>query len=150
MSHFIDTKLRVRSVNGSLAEALREMGYPQVEEHETPVELMDWRGNPTGRVANVIVRREHVSKSHGVLGVPSSTSSNDLGFLRTEDGDYAVSVDLSGIVGYNRDEQQAWLDRLQDLSTAHALMAEAALAGCVATRETDPDGAIRVTVYDNE
>ena len=64
-----------------LVAALAEMGYTTVEVHEDAQPLTGYHGDLRQQKANVIVRRQYVGGS-----------SNDLGFVKKEDGTYAAIV----------------------------------------------------------
>ncbi|MBL8859594.1 MAG: hypothetical protein JNL28_13890 [Planctomycetes bacterium] len=64
-----------------LARALGEMGLKNVEVHPQAQALCDWIGRPTDVLANVIVRRKDLG-----------ASSDDMGFVRAEDGTFDLIV----------------------------------------------------------
>jgi hypothetical protein len=64
-----------------LVSALAEMGYTTVEVHEDAQPLIGYHGDMRQQKANVIVRRQYVGGA-----------SNDLGFVKKEDGTYAAIV----------------------------------------------------------
>ena len=86
MSEYHEVKTEYKD-GEALVEALGELGYKTVEVHETPQQLIDYRGNPTryidksGDKANIIVRRQFVG-----------SAANDLGFLRKPDGSYSAMI----------------------------------------------------------
>jgi len=63
-----------------LKETLRELGF-QYEEHEIPTNLMGWHGDRRKQLANIIVRRKHIS-----------SASNDVGFLKKANGKYELII----------------------------------------------------------
>ena len=64
-----------------LVEALHEQGYETVEVHDEAQQLQGYHGDMREQRANVIVRRKYVGNA-----------SNDLGFVKKEDGTYAAIV----------------------------------------------------------
>ena len=64
-----------------LVAALNEMGYATVEVHDEAVALVGYHGDMRSQKANVIVRRQYVG-----------CASNDLGFVKKEDGTYSAIV----------------------------------------------------------
>ena len=64
-----------------LVAALAEQGYTTVEVHDEAQALVDYHGDMRTQKANIIVRRQYVGGS-----------SNDLGFVKKEDGTYAAIV----------------------------------------------------------
>ena len=76
--HTLKTEYRDRD---TLVEALKEMGYPEVEVHDEATNLYGYHGDKRSQKANVIVRRKYVG-----------SAANDLGFVKTEDGTYEAIV----------------------------------------------------------
>src|ERR1017187_2133433 len=64
-----------------LVVALADMGYTTVEVHEDAQNLQGYHGDMRAQKANVIVRRQYIG-----------TASNDLGFVKKEDGTYAAII----------------------------------------------------------
>src|SRR5271157_3264638 len=64
-----------------LVEALKEMGYAEVEVHDIATNLYGYHGDLRQQKANVIVRRKYVG-----------TAANDLGFVKANDGTYTAIV----------------------------------------------------------
>ena len=69
-----------------IVQALKELGYEDIELHEEAVDLVAYNGSlrkerKTGRPVrgNIIVRRQHIGGA-----------SNDLGFRREDDGTYTM------------------------------------------------------------
>lgn len=67
MSEYRTAKTSFKDVK-LLLEALAEMGYSQVEYHETPQTLIDWHGHKRPQKANVIVRRKHIDSCANDIG----------------------------------------------------------------------------------
>ena len=81
-----------------LVEALKEMGYGTVEIHEDAQQLQGYHGDLREQRANVIVRRKYVGNA-----------SNDLGFVKKEDGTYAAIVSDFDSIRHNT----KWFDGLK-------------------------------------
>jgi hypothetical protein len=97
-----------------LIEALRVMGYDEVEVHEDAVNLIGYRGDTRPERANVIVRRRHIG-----------TAANDLGFVREADGTYSVIVS-----DYDSHKHgAAWMTGLKKTYTEKRLIKHAAKNG---------------------
>jgi hypothetical protein len=64
-----------------LVEALGDMGYTEVEVHETAQTLYGYHDDARKEKAHIIIRRKYVG-----------ASANDLGFLRNADGSYSQIV----------------------------------------------------------
>jgi len=65
----------------AILEALKELGFTTVEVHDTPQQLMGYSGDLRQQRANIIVRRRHIGHS-----------SNDMGFIKGEDGKYSLYI----------------------------------------------------------
>lgn len=63
-----------------IKESLKELGYI-FEDHDTAQNLVGFQGDSRTQVANIIVRRKHVG-----------AASNDIGFLKKEDGNYELII----------------------------------------------------------
>ena len=87
-----------------LLAALTEMGF-KCESHEQPQTLYDYQGHARPQKANIIIRRQNTGCG----------ASNDVGFLKTEDGTYqAVISEYDQSVKFN----QTWLVALRTGYTA--------------------------------
>jgi hypothetical protein len=81
-----------------LVEALKEMGY-EVEVHPEGVPLNSYYAEQEAKVANIIIRRQHLRAAYG-----------DIGFTRQADGQFAMVKDeLDEHRGYGA----KWLGRVQ-------------------------------------
>ncbi|ADD44913.1 DUF1257 domain-containing protein [Stackebrandtia nassauensis] len=131
MSHF--TRVRTTLTDtATLAAALRELGFAEVEVHDTAQALHGHRGDVRPETAEVIVRRQH-------LGI----ASNDLGFARREDGSYEAIVSEFDRRKYG----EAWMKKL--LSTYGYLTAVAFAEQhgfAIATDEVETEGTRRLTL----
>ena len=83
-----------------LVEALKEMGY-EVEVHPASVNLNSYYAEQEAKVANIIIRRQHLRGAFG-----------DIGFTRQPDGQFAMVKDeLDEYRGYGA----RWVGRVQQL-----------------------------------
>jgi hypothetical protein len=131
MSHFTRLRTKLRDPD-LLAAALRRVGYPHVEAHETPQTLNGYQGDARPERAEVIVRREHVGRA-----------SNDIGFVRQADGSFAAIISA-----YDRARHdESWLATLgQAYGHAAALQYAATHGFDVLTDEVEHDGTHRLTL----
>lgn len=93
MSHYsrIRSKMKKRS---ALVKALQDLGFKedQIEVHDEAVNLYGYQGDVRNDKANIVIRRKHVGGS-----------SNDIGFVRLEDGTYeAIISDFDRTNGQSR------------------------------------------------
>jgi len=67
----------------TLLETLAEYGFDsaKVEVHESPVSLVGYQGDSRSQKAHVVIRRRYITGS-----------SNDVGFVKQEDGSYKAWV----------------------------------------------------------
>ena len=97
-----------------LVEALKEMGYA-VEVHPEGVHLNSYYEEQEAKVANIIIRRQHLCGAYG-----------DIGFTRQPDGQFAVIKDeLDEYRGYGT----RWLGRVQQLNKEKQTLATARAKG---------------------
>jgi hypothetical protein len=95
-------------------EALKEMGY-EVEVHPEGVHLNSYYEEQEAKVANIIIRRQHLRGAYG-----------DIGFTRQPDGQLAVIKDeLDEYRGYGT----RWLGRVQQLYKEKQTLAMARAKG---------------------
>ena len=80
MSHFTTLETQIVSA-AHLAQALKAMGFPEVEVHDEPQTLFGVEGFARDLRAEIIVRRQHVGEA-----------SNDLGFQRLPDGRFRAII----------------------------------------------------------
>lgn len=96
MSHY--TLLETKIVSKShLVHALKDMGFTDVEVHDSPVPVYNFAGRKTGDMAEVIIRRKHLGKT-----------SNDIGFQRNTENAFDIIVSDADIGNYGG----LWLQRL--------------------------------------
>ena len=95
-------------------EALNEIGY-QVEVHPEGAPLNSYYSDQEAKVANIIIRRQHLRGAYG-----------DIGFTRQPDGQFAVIKDeLDEYRGYGT----RWLGRVQQLYKEKQTLAMARAKG---------------------
>ena len=131
MSHYPVLQTRLHDCR-LLLESLADLGFADVELHETPQPLVGWRGDSRQQTAEVIIRRRHVGQA-----------SNDIGFARRPDGSFEAIISE-----YDRERyDEAWLGQLNQ-RYAYRLTRET-LAGQdfdLVQEEIDEQGTIRCTV----
>ncbi|MGD0009963.1 MAG: DUF1257 domain-containing protein [Terriglobia bacterium] len=97
-----------------LVEALKEMGY-EVEVHPQGAQLNSYYSEQEARVANIVIRRQHLRGAYG-----------DIGFARQPDGQFTLIADeLDGYHGYGT----RWLGRVQQLYKEKQTLAMARAKG---------------------
>jgi hypothetical protein len=97
-----------------LAEALKEMGY-EVEVHPEGAPLNSYYSEQEGKVANIVIRRQHLRGAYG-----------DIGFARQPDGQFAMIEDeLDDYGGYGK----KWLGRVQQIYKENQTLAVAQAKG---------------------
>jgi hypothetical protein len=131
MSHYTRLRTELRDPD-LLAAALRRVGYPDVEVHETPQALYGYQGDVRAERAEVVVRREHVGRA-----------SNDIGFARQADGSF-----IAIISEYDRARHdESWLASLGQAYGHTAALRYAETHGFdVLTDEVEQDGTHRLTL----
>ena len=113
-------------------KALAEMGFTQVEVHQTAQHLYGYQGDVRPQTAEVIIRRTFVGPA-----------SNDIGFKRQADGTFDAIIS-----GYDlaRHSQQ-WLNRLTQRYAYHVARAKLEEQGfALVTEETQQDGRIHLVL----
>lgn len=131
MSHFTRLRTKLRDPD-LLAAALRRVGYPHVEVHETPQALYGYRGDARPERAEVIVRREHVGHA-----------SNDIGFARQADSSFEAIISEYDRARHN----ESWLGTLgQAYGHAAALQYAETHGFDVLIDEVEQDGTHRLTL----
>jgi hypothetical protein len=131
MSHYTVIDTRIAS-GKHLVQALRDMGFREVEIHTEPQPLVGWVGDTRITRAHIIVRREHVGPA-----------SNDIGFLQTPGGYFQAQIsDFDQVLFGKR-----WLDALTQRYSYHVATDMLAEKGFEAVDETrDRDGTVRLTL----
>jgi len=131
MSHYTRVNTRLVSTQ-HLLQALRDMGFGEVECHEPAQVLYNYVGEATPDRAHVIVRREHLGRS-----------SNDLGFRKTADGSFAAIVS-----DFDRHRLDAvWLKELTQRYAYHVARDTLTEQGFdLVGEERQEDGTIQLTL----
>ena len=80
MSHFACIKTQLKN-RDTLIQALTDVGFDDVEVHETAQHLYGYQGDVREQIAEVIIRREYIG-----------VASNDIGFKRQDDGQLFLSM----------------------------------------------------------
>jgi hypothetical protein len=131
VSHFTRLKTRITD-KAALVKALADVGYKLVEIHDTPAALYGYRGDKRAEQAEVIVRRKYVGRA-----------SNDLGFRRTEGGNFEAIISAYD----RRKHSQAWLDRLTQRYAYHVARGKLQEQGFdLVSEETARDGRIHLVL----
>jgi hypothetical protein len=131
MSHFTCIQTQIKNQD-TLIKALADVGFKNIEVHETAQHLYGYQGDVRKQTAEVIIRRHYVG-----------IHSNDIGFKRQEDGRFEAIISE-----YDRHQYSPeWLNGLTQRYGYHTLMATAPTQGfTVEEEETLEDGTIRVVV----
>lgn len=134
MSHYANIKVSYQARNeASLVAALKTMfGASNVEVHEEPQMLLMYTGRQSNNKANIIVRKEHLAK----------WGTNDMGFLRQEDGTYKTFIDEAG---FNKEKQ----NKLNQEYSTSVAMKNLVSKGYKVTRVDNKDGTVdlKAVVY---
>jgi len=116
-----------------LRVALEEMGY-KVEVHEEAQPLIGFQGDKRKQKANVIVRRKHVG-----------SASNDVGFLKQDDGTYQMIISEYDMRG--KRQQEDFTKRLNQIYAKHKVVKQAKKLGMTITsQKTTNDNKIKIKV----
>lgn len=131
MSHFTCIKTQIKN-RDALVQALADIGFNNVEVHETAQHLYGYQGDVRPQTAEVIIRREYIG-----------AYSNDIGFKQQQDGQFEAIISEYDCSQYS----QEWLNNLTQRYGYHMLMETAPAQGfTVEEEETLEDGTIRVVV----
>jgi hypothetical protein len=131
MSHFTCIKTQLKN-RDTLIQALTDLGFDNVEVHETAQHLYGYQGDVREQTAEVIIRREYIGEW-----------SNDIGFKQQNDGQFEAIISEYDCQKYS----QEWLNGLTQRYGYHTLIATAPEQGfTVEEEETLADGTIRVVV----
>jgi len=98
MSHYSRVRTQFTDAE-SLVVALKAVGLKEVEQHSSPTGLYGYQGDLRSDKAHIIVRRQYVG-----------VASNDLGFIRRDDGTFAAIIS-----DYDRQtgKDERWMSRLK-------------------------------------
>ena len=105
MSHFTTIKTQITDKN-VLLKALSELGFSDVECHETAQHLYGFQGDARAQTAEIIIRRKYVG-----------SASNDIGFKRHGDGTFEAIISEYD----RRTYSQQWVGRLQQRYAYHTV-----------------------------
>ena len=127
MSHFTVLRTQIADAE-SLVKALAELGFIQVEVHQTAQPLYGYQGDVCPQTAEVIIRRTFIGPA-----------SNDIGFKRQKDGTFDAIIS-----GYDRARySQQWLNRLTQRYAYHVARVKLEEQGfALVTEETQQYGQI--------
>lgn len=100
-----------------------------MEEHAEATNLYGYRGDKREQKAEIIIRRKHVG-----------SSSNDIGFVQTEDGSWSAIISEYDSNRYNG----GWLDKLTQ-TYAREVIQEVAEEQGFTFESTESDGEMYVT-----
>ena len=64
-----------------IVSALADLGFTEVEVHDSPQALVGWRGDARRNTAEIIIRRTHIGDA-----------SNDIGFARNAHGAFTALI----------------------------------------------------------
>jgi hypothetical protein len=131
MSHFTTLTTTLTDTD-ALCAALADVGYREVEVHDTAQPLYGYLGDRRPDHAHVIVRREHIGRA-----------SNDIGFRHQQDGRFdAVISDFD-----SRAHGKTWLDKLTARHAYHLTATRLTEQGFHLTEETtERDGTVRMVL----
>lgn len=118
----------------SLLDALIETGgwtRGQIEVHSEPQHLFGWHGDRRKEKAHIIIRRKHVGDS-----------SNDLGFIRNENGNYEAIISDFDSSKYGK----KWVGQLKGNYAYHKVRREQEARGRKVSRERCQNGHQRIMV----
>jgi len=133
MSMYCSVQTQFKSAEALIA-ALMESGQwqaSQIEVHEVPQNLYGYKGDMREQTAHIIIRRQNVGGS-----------SNDLGFLKKEDGTYEAIVSQFDKRKYN----DSWMAGLKGNYAFHVIRQQQERRGRSVRRERLPNGRQRVLV----
>lgn len=102
-----------------IKESLKELGYEH-EDHQEPQTLFGYRGDERTQKANIIIRKKHVG-----------TLSNDIGFLRKEDGTYQLIISEFDI-GQAKTKQKLTVE-MKQIYSKHVSLKTLKKMGCTLT-----------------
>jgi hypothetical protein len=131
MSHFTTIRTQITDTD-ALVKALADVGFDEVEAHQTAQNLSGYQGDLRSQTAEVIVRRQHIGRA-----------SNDIGFKRQDDGTFEAIISE-----YDRKKySQQWLERLTQRYAYHAAMAKLEEQGfTLNTEEVEEGGRIHLVL----
>jgi len=135
MSHFtvIRTKLVDRE---ALIKSLQDLGFKEVEVHDTAQHLYGYQGDQRSQTAEVIIRRRYIGRA-----------SNDIGFKLDQNGTYTAVISE-----YDRSKYgQEWLNQLSQRYAYQVARSKLTQQGFnLVSEETQQDGRIHLVLRRTE
>jgi hypothetical protein len=122
MSSYCNVQTEFKNQSALIA-ALMETGNwtkNQIEVHTDPKNLIGYQGDVRADKAHIIIRREFVG-----------SASNDLGFVKTENGNYTAIISSYDSSRYNK----AWLNNLKGNYAYHTIKEQQEARGRIVSRE---------------
>jgi hypothetical protein len=131
VSHFLDVQTTFRD-QACLLEALSHTwSVDKIEVHEEPKHLTGYEGDTRPEKAHIIIRRQHIG-----------CASNDIGFVKNEDGSYSAIISEYDRHKYN----DQWLGTLKQQYAVAKIKKEYKKKGLVVREEQKPNGRVRLRV----
>lgn len=133
MSRYCVVKTQFKDCE-ALIKALRETGgwtKDQIEIHDIPQHLYGYTGDQRTETANIIIRRQHVGRA-----------SNDIGFIRNEDGHYEAIISAYDVNKYG----STWIGQLRGNYAYHKIRREQESRGRMVSRTRCPSGRQRIEI----
>ena len=131
MSHFTSIKTQIKDKQ-ALIKALNDVGFKNLEIHDTAQSLYGYEGDVRPETAEVIIRRQYIG-----------SSSNDIGFKLQENGEYQAIISEYDRHRYN----QQWLGKVMQRYGYYTLVNSAQEQGfTIEEDEVMEDGTVRVVV----
>lgn len=133
MSRYCTVRTEFRDKE-ALIMALQETGGwqpEQIEVHDVPQHLRGYQGDQRQETAHIIIRRKYIG-----------SASNDLGFVRKEDGSYEAIISAYDSNKYG----ETWTGQLKGNYAFHKLRRQQESRGRSVNRERLPNGRQRVIV----
>ena len=119
MSHFTVLRTQIVDVD-ALLTALADVGFEEVEVHDTAQHLYGYKGDVRQQKAEVIIRRKFIGRL-----------SNDMGFKRQSNGTYDAIISKFD----RRKYSQKWLNQLTQRYAYHTTLSQLEEQGFQLTSE---------------
>lgn len=132
MSEYTTVELEINDPE-CLKSSLTEMGYV-FEEHEVAQNLHGYMGDRRQQKAHVIIRKQYVG-----------SASNDVGFLRKEDGTYELIISEYDR-GYGKKSSKNFLHALKQVYATHKIKKKAKALGYTIKSQKSVEGKIKIRV----
>lgn len=133
MSRYCEIKTEFKD-GSALVDALMETGEwqkEQIEVYDIPQNLHGYRGDVRKETAHIIIRRKHIG-----------SASNDLGFIKKEDGNYEAIISAYDSRKYG----ESWINQLRGNYAYHIVRKQQESHGRSVSRERLSNGRQRVTI----